>query len=277
MFRNPKTAAAVYAAGQDFTPVLCVSSAMDLGEQPASVRGSVYAMTNADEVRFYKGGRLVRTYTHADSPFSHMANPPIEIDDFIGDQIERGEAFPPQQAKLVKDVLNYAARFGASHLPPQIMAKAGVLMARYGMKYEDIYALYGKYIGDWGVRASEFRFDAVRSGAVVKSVRLGAVTALRLQMRPSHTVLRHGATYDVSLVRLAVTDQFGNVLPYWQGAVDVAVSGPLALIGPARPMLRGGMGGVYFRTLGQPGAATVTLKTEQTEPVSLKFIIKMED
>ena len=58
--------------------------------------------------------------------------------------------------------------------------------------------------------------------------------------------------------------------------MDVAVDGPLALIGPARPMLRGGMGGVFFRTVGQPGAATVTLKTEQTEPVSLKFIIKTD-
>ena len=55
------------------------------------------------------------------------------------------------------------------------------------------------------------------------------------------------------------------------------VDGPLRLIGPARPTLRGGMGGVYLRTLGAPGAATVTLKTEQTEPVSLRFIIKTEE
>ncbi len=277
MFRNPKTAAAVYAAQQETAPVLCVSSAMDLGEQAASVRGRVFVMTNADEVRFYKGGALVRSYTHADSPYPHMKNGPIEIDDFIGDTLARAEAFPPQQAKLVKELLNYTARFGAAHLPPQLMAKAGVLMTRYGMKYEDIYALYGKYIGDWGVRAAEFRFDAVKDGAVVCSVRRGAVTALRLEARPSHTVLRCGATYDVAMIRLSVTDERGNAVPYWQGALDVDVDGPLRLIGPARPTLRGGMGGVYLRTLGAPGAATVTLKTEQTEPVSLRFIIKTEE
>jgi beta-galactosidase len=277
MFRNPKTAAAVYAAQQETAPVLCVSSAMDLGEQAASVRGRVFVMTNADEVRFYKGGALVRSYTHADSPYPHMKNGPIEIDDFIGDTLARAEAFPPQQAKLVKELLNYTARFGAAHLPPQLMAKAGVLMTRYGMKYEDLYALYGKYIGDWGVRAAEFRFDAVKDGAVVCSVRRGAVTALRLEARPSHTVLRCGATYDVALIRLSVTDERGNAVPYWQGALDVDVDGPLRLIGPARPTLRGGMGGVYLRTLGAPGAATVTLKTEQTEPLSLRFIIKTEE
>ena len=277
MFRNPKTAAAVYAAQQDDTPVLCVSSAMDLGERAASVRGRVFAITNADELRFYKGERLIRSYTHADSPYSHMLHPPIEIDDFIGDELERSESFPPQQSKLVKELLNYTARFGAAHLPPQLRAKAGVLMTRYGMKYEDLYALYGKYIGDWGVRAAEFRFDAVKDGAVVKSVRRGAVTALRLELRPSHTVLRHGPTYDVALIRVAVTDQLGNVLPYWQGAVDVRIDGPLRLIGPPRPTLRGGMGGVYLKTTGAAGSAAVTLETEQTEPVTVKFIIKTEE
>ena len=276
MFRNPKLAAAVYAARQDAQPVLCVTSAMDLGEQAASNRGRVFVMTNADEVRFYKNGRFIRSYTHADSPYKSMERPPIEIDDFIGDQLTVEEHFPPQQAKLVKEILNYSARFGFAHLPPQIMAKAGVLMTRYGMKFEDAYALYGRYIGDWGARATEFRFDAVKNGAVVKSVRRSAVTALQLSVTASHTLLRHGATYDVAALRLALTDQHGNTVPFWHGAVEAELTGPLALIGPQRPTLRGGLGGLYLKTLGEPGEATVTLKTEQTQPVTLRFIIKTE-
>ena len=276
MFRNPKLAAAVYAARQDAEPVLVVTSAMDLGEQPASNRGRVFVMTNADEVRLYKNDRFIRSYTHRDSPYKHLSRPPIEIDDFIGDQLEQQESFTPQQAKLVKELLNYFARFGYTHLPPQIMAKAGLLMTRYGMRFEDAYALYGKYIGDWGVRATQFRFDAVKDGTVVKSVVRGAVTALRLEVRPSHTTLREGATYDVALLRLAITDQNGNVVPFWQGAVDVEIDGPLALIGPKRATLRGGLGGVYLKTVGCAGEAHVTLKTEQTASVTLKFIIKSE-
>ena len=277
MFRNPKIAAALYAARQDETPVLCVTSAMDLGEQAASNRGRVFVMTNADEVRLYKNDRFIRSYTHRNTPYPHMERPPIEIDDFIGDQLEREEHFAPQQAKLVKEVLNWSARFGFAHLPPQIMAKAGILMTRYGMKFEDAYALYGKYIGDWGARATEFRFDAVKNGSVVKRVRRSAVTELKLDVTPSHTVLRHGATYDAALLRLAVTDQNGNVAPFWHGAADVEIRGPLELIGPARATLRGGLGGVYVKTIGQPGEATVTVKTDQTEPVSLRFIIKTEE
>ena len=129
---------------------------------------------------------------------------------------------------------------------------------------------------DWGARATEFRFDAVKNGTVVKQVRRSAVTALKLDVTPSHTVLRHGATYDAALLRLAVTDQNGNVAPFWHGAADVEIRGPLELIGPARATLRGGLGGVYVKTIGQPGEATVTVKTDQTEPVSLRFIIKTE-
>ena len=276
MFRNPKLAAAVYGVHQDREPVLMVSSAMDLGERAASNRGRVFVLTNCDEVRMYKNDRFVRAYTHADSPYRHLERPPIEIDDFIGDQLDREEKFKPRQAKLVKELLNYSARFGFTRLPPGIMAKAGELMTRYRMTFADAYALYGKYIGDWGVRATEFRFEGLKNGEVVRSVRLGAVKTLQLKARPSHTVLWEEATYDVCAVRLAMTDQNGNTLPFWQGSVDVEISGPLALIGPARPVLRGGMGGLYLRTLGKAGEAAVILHTEQTEPVELRFIIKTE-
>ncbi len=274
MFRNPKLAASVYGVQQDREPVLRVSSSMDLGERPASNRGRVFVVTNADEVRMYKNDRFVRSYTHADSPYRHLRRPPIEIDDFIGDQLEREERFKPRQARLVKELLNYCARFGFTHLPPRIMAKAGELMTRYRMSFSDAYALYGKYIGDWGVRATEFRFDALIGGEVVKSVRLGAVKSLHLAARPSHTVLREGDTYDAALVRLAMEDQNGNVAPFWQGDVEVDIAGPLELLGPARPKLRGGLGGLYLRTLGEAGEAIVCLQTEQTEPVELRFIIK---
>ena len=275
-FRNPKTAAAVYAARLDETPVLRVSSAMDLGEQAASVRGRVFVMTNADEVRFYKNDGLIRVYTHADSPYKHMERPPIEIDDFIGDGLAREEGFSPRQAKLVRELLNHLARFGSARLPARIKAKAAVLMTRYGMKYEDAYALYAKYVGDWGVRASEYRFEAVKNGEVVKTVRLGAATELRLEARPSHTALRHGATYDAALVRLAVTDQNGNVAPFYQGDADIELSGPIELIGPARATLRGGLGGVFVKTTGLPGEAALTIKTAQAGAATLRFTVVTE-
>ncbi len=50
-FRNPKTAAALYASQQDETPVLEISSSMDIGDYPGGAIGTIYAFTNADRVK----------------------------------------------------------------------------------------------------------------------------------------------------------------------------------------------------------------------------------
>ena len=59
MFRNPKLAAAVYASQQEMTPVLEISSSMDIGEHPAGALGTVAVFTNADQIRLYRNDRCV--------------------------------------------------------------------------------------------------------------------------------------------------------------------------------------------------------------------------
>ena len=273
MFRNPKLAAAVYAAQQDETPVLEVSSAMDIGEHPAGNRGRLFAFTNADSVRMYKNGLFIREYTHADSPYRHMSRPPIEIDDFLGEQVARNEGFAPSQARMVKDLLNHSARFGSSHLPPKIMAKAAWLMLRYRMSFGDAYQFYGKYIGNWGAAATVYRFEAVRDGKVVRTVERAPVEGLRLRATAGTAELREGDTYDAALIRLAMTDQNGNVLPFWQGAVTVETEGPVAVLGPREAILRGGLGGTIIKTTGCSGEAAVTFRVQGAESVTLRFTV----
>ena len=276
MFRNPKLAAGVYAARRK-APLLEISSSFDIGEQPASNRGRVFAFTNADEVRMYRNGRLIRSFTHADSPYKHLTNAPIEIDDFVGDQLEEGEGFPPLQAQYVKDLLNHTARFGSNRLPPEILAKAGVLMARYRMSFADAYQLYGKYVSNWGAEAIEFRFDAVKDGRVIASVTKGAVTERRLRATVSHTALTEGATYDMAAIRLAATDQNGNVLAFAQESVALAAEGPIEIVGPRAAQLRGGLGGTYVRTTGLPGKAALTLSLEGAAPVRIEFTVTAKE
>ena len=95
-------------------------------------------------------------------------------------------------------------------------------------------------------------------------------------LTPGASVLRHGETYDAALLRCAVTDQNGNVVPFYQGSAKVKIDGPLELIGPKRITLRGGLGGAFLKTTGKAGEARVTVKTDQTEPVTVRFIIKTD-
>ncbi len=274
MFRNPKLAAAVYAVQQDETPVLEVSSTMDIGEHPASNRGRIFLFTNADEVRMYQNGKFIRSYTHKDSPYKHLRRGPIEVDDFIGDRIKEGENFAAPQAKFVKDMLNHSARFGMGKLPPDIMAKAGVLMARYKMTFDDAYQLYGKYIGNWGAAATVFKFEAVKNGKVVKTVECGPVLERKLQVKAGSTVLVDGDTYDMAMVRIQMTDQVGNVLPFEACAVELEADGPIEIVGPKTAMIRGGFGGTYVKTAGEAGEAKLTLSADGVEPVQIAFTIE---
>ncbi len=269
MFRNPKLAAAVYAAQQEETPVLEISSNMDIGEHPTGNMGRIYIITNADSVRMYKNGRFVREYTHADSEYRKMKNGPILITDFIGDAIMEGEGFPKEQADAVAAILNAAAIYGNNHIPKRILAKAVPLILKFHMDPGEAYGLYGRYIGNWGGEATEFRFDAVKDGKVVRSVKKTAADAIHLEVCADHTHLAEESTYDVAALRLSMRDQNDSLLSFYQGAVMVSVSGPAEVIGPKCVILRGGVGGTYIRTTGETGDVIVTLTSDQAEPVVL--------
>ena len=58
--------------------------------------------------------------------------------------IFENEDMKPDQAKTVTEIINYIAQNGYSVLPPKILIKAAKCMLLYGMKYNDIVALYNK-------------------------------------------------------------------------------------------------------------------------------------
>ena len=273
MFRNPKLAAHVYSVMQDDLPVLEISSSMDIGEHPASNRGRVFIFTNADSVRFYINDVFIREYSHKDSDFRHLPRPPIEVTDYIGSRIEQGENFSKKQARYTKDILNESTRFGMNALSAKSKFKAAWLMLRYHMSFGDAYALYGKYIGNWGDRATVYRFDAVKDGKVVKSVSKTPFTSLSLRVIPSATELREGATYDVAAVRITAIDQNGNPLPFLHEAVTAEITGAADIIGPKTVMLRGGSGGTYIKSIGKSGEATLTLRYGKICETSVTFTL----
>jgi len=273
MFRNPKPAAYVYSANGVKEPVLFVSSAMDIGEHPGGNPGRVWIFTNADAVRMYKNDRLIKTYRPQESVYRKLKHPPIEIDDFIGNVMLEKERFSAQQERQVRELLNYAARFGFSDLPAQMMAKGGLLMTRFGMRFDDAYRLYGTYIGDWGGTATSYRFEAIRNGQVVKTIKREPVTEIHPEVDCSSQELYERATYDVAAIRIRMCDQNENALPFYQGAVHIEAEGPISVVGPETVILRGGCGGTYIKSLGLDGDGVVRLTFETGEVCEIPFVI----
>ena len=271
MFRNRKLAADVYASFSKTVPVLSVSSNMDIGEHPGGHRGRTFIFTNADAVRMYRNNRLIRVYTRKDSIFRHLPFPPIEIDDYVGNRLKVYERFKPIQEAFVKDILNSSARFGMSSINIIDKLKTGWLVARYRMTFGQAYSLYGKYIGNWGDEATVYRFEAVKNGKVVSRVCKAPFKKLVISAEANTDTLVEAETYDVAAVRIRMTDQNGNTLPYYNSAIKARISGPAGIIGEKPPVLRGGCGGLYIKTKGRSGKVKLTLSAEGAEDVELFF------
>lgn len=274
MFRNQKLAAANYSCFQEKTPVLTVSSSMDVGEHPASFMEDIYIFTNADSVRFYKNDVFIKEYTKADSPYKHLPHGPILIDDLIGDQLERIEGYPHKTAEAVKSVLMATSRFGVAKLPLRIKLTVLKLMLFHSFKIEDGTRLYTKYIGNWGGISHSYRFEAIKDGKVVKTVIKNACSQPQLFAEADHLTLHEETTYDVASIRIRALDEYHNQLPYYQEPITLTLTGEAELIGPSIITLKGGMGGTYIKTMGKSGTATLIISGEGISETTLNFTIR---
>ena len=273
-FRNPKLAAAVYASQQEDTPVLEIGSLMEIGDYPASRLGEIWAFTNGDELRLYKNDIYVTTFYPRRDP--GLRHPPICVDDMVGDLLVTQEGFSRAKADALRKSLLAAARYGMEGLPLRDKLGMARCMLRWGMKPEEGYDLYGKYIGNWGGEAVRWRFDALKNGTVIKSVTRSMGSRLHLEVRVSSTLLREGETYDMAAVRIRVLDEYGTGAVYAQLPITLALTGPAELVGPGVITAEGGCTGTYIRTVGRPGIAELTLSAPGVDAVTLAFTIKME-
>ena len=275
MFRNPKLAANIYVCEQEQTPVLEITSSMDIGEHPGCNRGNIYILSNADSVKMYKNDRFIKEYLPGMSPYKHLKHGPILIDDFIGDSFAQNERFRPKHAKEITDAMNLVARGSLNHIPKRLYLTALKLLLIYHIDFAEVTRLYTKYIGDWGGTATIYRFDAIKDGKVVKSVTKEPVREIRLEAEADHTILTEQHSYDVALVRIRAVDDHGNVLPFYQEPVRLITEGDISIIGPDTIALQGGMGGTYVKSLGRSGQGALLLQSLTAGEVRIPFQIKI--
>ena len=126
------------------------------------------------------------------------------------------------------------------------------------------------------VTGNDLVATAMKGDKVVASVTCRPSKKLHTEVRVSHTALKEGEGYDAAAVRVRILDENNNLASYAQLPVRYEVSGDLMLIGPDVSTAEGGMTGTYVRTVGHGGAGTLTIRTEQTVPVTISFTIEEE-
>ena len=271
-FRNPKLATAVYASQGDRTPVLEIGNSMDIGDYPAGNIGDIYAFTNGDTVDLYKNDVFVKSFRS--EGWNGMKHGPVKISDTIGELLETQEHMPKAQANAVRECMLAAGKYGFSALPAAYKAKLAYIMMRYHMTFEDGYALYGRYVGNWGGEATRWRFDAKKHGQVIASVTKTPGSILHLETVVSATVLNEGESYDMAAVRIQIKDENGNIASYAQLPLTFETNGAIAIAGPETAAAEGGMSGLYIRTCGQKGTGELTIRCEGLEDTVIRFEIR---
>lgn len=274
MFRNPKMAAAVYASQQDDIPVLEVSSGMEIGGHPETAMGDVYFFTNAESVRMYKNNRLINEFFAEDSDYKNMPHGPIKVTDVVGDVLIQEEGFTKDQSDTTKYILNAVAKKGMSHLSIGDYLRAAKLILKYHMTVSQVTDLYTKYVGNWGESAIEYRFDAVKEGLVTKSVTKSPMKRAELKAVADHTILKEMNSYDVALVRIRMESEYGNILTFSTEPLLLETEGPIEVIGPKMISLQGGMGGVYVKTVGKVGEASLSISDSKGTETKIAFTIE---
>lgn len=274
MFRNPKPAAAVYASQSDEHPVCEISSSMDIGEHPAGRLGEIYAFTNADCIRLYKGDTFVKEFNPKESKYKNLPHPPILIDDFIGELLEKKEQFSHKTAEGFKQILKAIQEYGPSNLPLGYKLKMAYLMLKNHIDMQKGVSMFYEYAGGWGGNCTSFRFEALKGGKLQREIVKSPVTSTNLEVTVSNTTLKEEETYDVAAVRITVVDQNANRLFYYQEPVTLQVVGAIELIGPKTVSLRGGAAGTYIRTRGSKGEGVLYISQDRQEDIKIYFTVE---
>lgn len=273
MFRNHKLAAAVYAAQAHEGTILAAGSLMNKGEYPQALPDDFHVFTNAENVRLYRGERLIKDYPALNAAFPHLPHPPIVLDDFLGDSLEKEEGLSSKDAARIKKILRSINRTGPGQIKPVNYLRMLLIMISARRNARSLTALITRCVMSWGSESLAWRLEAIRDGKTAAAVEIGEQVAAGLAVETDTLELSEGDTYDVASIRIRAVDTHGNLLPLFMEPVTFAIEGPLELIGPSSTALRGGLGGTYVRTCGQAGHGRLTLQCSGLPAVVLEFNI----
>lgn len=273
MFRQRKLASYVYSSQLLKKPVLYISSSMSIGEYPGGELGEVYAFTNCDYIKLYKNNNFINNFYKDNKIYSHMKNPPIIIDDFIGDLLEKNEGISKNDSKVIKDILKAGVKYGFKF---SLIYKIKILyiMFKYKLKMKSVLGFFEKYIGGWGEKENVYAIVGIKDEKEVIRVEKATADEARLEIELSKDNLVISDTYDVLQISIRAKSNRDNILYYSSDPVTIEASGPIEVLGPSITSLRGGQGAFYIRTTKETGIGKVIIKT--TDLGCKEFSIQVE-
>lgn len=247
MFRNPKYTLSVYSSLQDDKVVMDLASRMNRGEYENNDLENIYIFTNCEYVKMFKNDQFVETFYPSVSQYPHVKHPPIIVNDFIGQVLERQEKMSHKDSQKIKKIMKKAMN-NDYRISLIDRFKSMLILHKYGHNNTYMYELFSKYIIGEVNDDIVYRFDGYLNENVVKSITISDIKKVKLDCEITRTNLIVKNTYDVTKVTVKALDQNDNIIPYCFKPISINVSGGISLIGNSNICLTGGYASFYVKT-----------------------------
>ncbi len=275
MFRIPKYASYAYQSQTNQEPMIYVASNMMSGDHSEFKLPEVVVFTNCDSVKLYKNDSFVGEYYPEESLYPNLPHPPIFIDDLIGNLLVEQGIFPQKQAKTITRLLNSFKQNGFN-MPLKDKIPFGLMMARKKLTYPQIFQLFEEHIALQSNAPVIWKLEGYIDEELVVSTSRGHTKNLWLSATSNTDVLYHDETYDVARIVVELKDEYGSESTYSNLAFRVSTSKHLEVIGPSNLSLIGGSVGVYVKTTGLDGEATLTIQSDLYPDIMISFNVIKE-
>jgi beta-galactosidase len=270
MHRIEKYAAYAYKSQKspEQEEVMFVANNMVPGDYDLLKFPEVLVYTNLDYIKVYKNDEYVDTFYKEED--SYLPNPPIVIDDFIGELLEQNERYSKKVARRIKKLLLSYNKHGYA-MPWLDKIRFAIMKMRKVMSFEEAMNLYMKYLASQALTPVTFRFEGYRDDKLVKTVHKGSLQKTKMIVLADRLRLEEINTYDMVRVVVKLVDQYDNILPYAKETIKVECTNGLEVVGPKNISLTGGVVGIYLKTIGKSGDYKVKLSFENHEDEVLEF------
>ena len=187
--------------------------------------------------------------------------------------IHDNEKFSDKDATRVKNILLHIMRYGMK-LPLLKKLQMGLVLLKYKLSIDQAAKLYETYVGKWGLESLTYRFEGIKDQVVVVTETKGSSYENNLVISKDDDELFETETYETTRVVVQHLDHNSNSLLYSNEVLNISVKGPLDLIGPSSVSLIGGSIGLFFKTKGVKGKATITVKSNNFEEQKISIQVK---
>ncbi len=266
MFRNPKTAHALYAS-QGTIPTLDILSVADLGDYATMVRTNIMVASNCDYITVYNNGREVHTFYPDYKTYPNLPHPPIVIDHLLYGEVVRQYGYTPKDEDRILKAL-MAAMQGMQNVAMRAILP---IQIKYRKPMEYWRQMAMSIVNRNGQKDS-YTFAGFINGVKVIEKPFGSSGKAQLALSTHTPVVQLYNTYEIAQIDASMVDANGKVNIYCDDVVSITVAGAEVVYSNSGALI-GGIRSFYIRS-NKATTATITATTTRgdKQTMTVQFV-----